>query len=77
VITVVFDRSLAPNLALSVRILLPEAGEPPLKGCVEHDVKDAGQVECAAADFYVTLAREKSILVTCLAPKARGAVNVS
>jgi hypothetical protein len=75
VITFVFDRSLAPNLALSVRILLPEPGEPPLKGCAVHDVKDASQVECPPADFYPTLAREKSILVTCLAPKARGAVN--
>jgi len=74
VITLVFDRSLAPNLAMSVRVLLPEPGEPPLKGCPPHDVTDAGQYE--PDDLYATLAREKSILVTCLAPKTRGAVNV-
>ena len=74
-ITFVFDRSLAPNLALSVRILLPEADEPPLKDCPEHDVKHATEYECPAGDLYSTLAAENSVLVTCLAPKKRGAVN--
>lgn len=51
---------------MSVRILLPEVGEPPLKGCIEHDVQDALQYTGPPADFYKTLAREKAILVTCL-----------
>lgn len=75
-ITYVFDRSLAPNLALSVRILLPEEGEPPLEDCTPHDVKHATEYTCPPSQLYVALAKERAVLITCLAPKTRGAVNI-